>query len=68
MTIAEIVHSAKGAITVADAAAVLGCDPRTVSRAIAEGKVPSIPLGRRQYIPVAPFLAMLGLEWQGGDQ
>lgn len=68
MTITEIMHSSKGTISLAEAADALGCDPRTVSRAIADGTVPAIPMGRRQFIPVVPFLALFGLTWMGGNR
>lgn len=52
-------------ITRSQAAHLLKCDPRTVSRGIADGSIPAIKLGRRQVIPRVPFLKLLGLD--GGD-
>jgi excisionase family DNA binding protein len=45
-----------------EAAGLLKCDPRTVSRGIAEGSIPAIKLGRRQVIPRKPFMKLLGAE------
>jgi excisionase family DNA binding protein len=44
---------------VADA---LGVDPRTVTRAIEDGSLPSLRLGRRVLIPRLPLLAKLGID------
>jgi excisionase family DNA binding protein len=52
-------------ITRSQAARLLKCDPRTVSRGIQAGSIPAIKLGRRQVIPRTPFLKLLGLV--GGD-
>jgi excisionase family DNA binding protein len=68
MTITELIYSDKGTISPAEAADALGCDPRTVSRAIAAGTVPAVPMGRRKFIPIAPFLELFGLTWQGGNR
>lgn len=45
-------------ITRADAAQVLGVDPRTVTEAIKQGTIPAIKVGRRVLIPRERFLAM----------
>jgi excisionase family DNA binding protein len=45
-----------------EAAVLLKCDPRTVSRGIADGSIPAIKLGRRQVIPRKPFMKLLGAE------
>lgn len=52
------------ALTRAEVADLLGVDPRTVTRAIEDGQLPSIRLGRRVLIPRAPLLAKL----EGSDQ
>ncbi len=49
-------------VTVAQAACVLGVDVRTVSRAIVNGELPALRLGRRVLIPRLPLLAALGVE------
>lgn len=57
-------NSEKVALTLSEAARILDCDPRTVSRAIAQGAIPSISIGRRKLIPVATFKKLLGIEIQ----
>jgi excisionase family DNA binding protein len=47
-------------VTIAQAAAILGVDTRTVSRAIHNGELPALRLGRRLLIPRLPLLACLG--------
>src|SRR3954451_756474 len=47
-------------VTIAQAAAILGVDARTVSRAIHNGELPALRLGRRLLIPRVPLLACLG--------
>jgi excisionase family DNA binding protein len=48
-------------VTVAQAASVFGVDVRTVTRAIANGELPALRLGRRVLIPRLPLLAVLGV-------
>jgi excisionase family DNA binding protein len=48
-------------VTVAQAAAVFGVDVRTVARAIENGELPALRLGRRVLIPRLPLLAALGV-------
>lgn len=57
-TLAELQASSAATITMKAAAAVLGCDPRTVSAGIKDGTIPAIRLGRRQVIPREKFLAL----------
>jgi excisionase family DNA binding protein len=52
-------------VTVAQAASVFGVDARTVARAIENGELPSIHLGRRVLIPRLPLLAVLGVTVDG---
>lgn len=59
MNFKDLNNSAKAAIRPTDAAAILEVDPRTVLRAIEEGTIPSIRVGRRVLIPRLPFLRML---------
>jgi excisionase family DNA binding protein len=37
-------------------------DPRTVTRAIEDGQLPSVRLGRRVLIPRLPLLELLGID------
>lgn len=46
-------------LSLKDGARALGVDPRTLLRAIDDGTVPGIRVGRRVVIPRAPFLRML---------
>lgn len=51
--------SSSATVTRADAAAVLGIDQRTVTRAIEDGQLPSLRVGRRVLVPRLPLLALL---------
>lgn len=51
--------STKATITRAEAAEVLDVDVRTISRAIEDGQIYAIPIGRRVLIPREPFIEML---------
>jgi excisionase family DNA binding protein len=53
--------SRSAVVTVAQAASVFGVDVRTVTRAIGNGELPAIRLGRRVLIPRLPLLAVLGV-------
>lgn len=55
----------KVTLTLNEAASLLKCDPRTVSRAIQSGAIPSICIGRRKLIPVAAFKKLLGIGSEG---
>jgi excisionase family DNA binding protein len=46
-------------ITRAEAAELLGVDQRTITRAVADGQIPSLQVGRRVLIPRIPLLARL---------
>ncbi|GAA2850295.1 hypothetical protein GCM10010472_04190 [Pseudonocardia halophobica] len=52
-------QSTDATVTLADCARLLHLDPRTVSRAIEDGQLPSIKVGRRILIPRLPLLQML---------
>lgn len=56
-------NTEKVTLTLNEAARILECDPRTLSRAIAKGAIPSITVGRRKLIPMAPFKKLLGIEF-----
>jgi excisionase family DNA binding protein len=57
----ELRISRAAVVTVAQAAAVFGVDVRTVARAIENGELPALRLGRRVLIPRLPLLAALGV-------
>jgi excisionase family DNA binding protein len=57
----ELRISRAAVVTVAQAAAVFGVDVRTVTRAIENGELPALRLGRRVLIPRLPLLAALGV-------
>jgi excisionase family DNA binding protein len=61
----ELRISRSAVVTVAQAASVFGVDVRTVSRAIENGELPSVRLGRRVLIPRLPLLAVLGVKVEG---
>ena len=46
-------------LTQTEVSEVLGVDRRTVARAVTDGQLPSIRVGRRVLIPAAPLLAQL---------
>jgi excisionase family DNA binding protein len=62
MSLEELRRSDKAVITRTEAADLLGCDVRTVSRGIASNAIPYLKLGRRVFIPVPAFLLLLGIE------
>jgi excisionase family DNA binding protein len=59
--------SRSAVVTVAQAASVLGVDVRTVTRAIQNGELPALRLGRRVLIPRLPLLATLGVPADDGS-
>ncbi len=61
MDLEELRISRAAVVTVAQAAAVFGVDVRTVTRAIENGELPAVRLGRRVLIPRLPLLAALGV-------
>ena len=60
MDLEELRASRAAVVTIAEAAAVLGIDVRTVSRAIRNGELPALRLGRRLLIPRLQLLDCLG--------
>lgn len=56
VTIEELRSSAKAVLNRTEVAAVLGVDPRTVTKAIDDGAIPALRLGRRVLIPREKFL------------
>lgn len=61
MDLDELQISRAAVVTVAQAASVFGVDVRTVTRAIENGELPALRLGRRVLIPRLPLLAALGV-------
>jgi excisionase family DNA binding protein len=57
----ELRSSRAAVVTVAQAASVFGVDVRTVTRAIENGELPALRLGRRVLIPRLSLLAALGV-------
>lgn len=60
MNLNDLKASQSAVVTVAQTASVLGIDVRTVTRAIENGELPALRLGRRVLIPRLPLLACLG--------
>lgn len=61
-SLTELRISRAATITRAQAAAVLGVDPRTITTAVQNGTIPSLHLGRRVLIPREKFLALFDTE------
>lgn len=59
LTLAEVRRSERAALTRAEVASLFGVDPRTVTRAIAQGELPCVKLGNRVLIPRERLLALL---------
>lgn len=62
MSVNDLLASGKAVITRTEAAELLECDVRTVSRAIEKGEIDVLPFGRHKMIPVRPLLKRLGIE------
>ena len=60
MDLEELRACRSAVITIADAAAVLGVDARTVSRAVQSGELPALRVGRRLLIPASRCSRALG--------
>lgn len=61
MDLEDLVKSSAAVVTVAEVADLLGVDSRTVSRAMANGDLPGLRVGRRLLVPRLPLLAHLGV-------
>lgn len=59
MTLAQARKSENAALTRAEVGEILDVDPRTVTRAIEAGEIPSIRLGRRVLVPREPFITLM---------
>ena len=61
MNLDDLRTSRSAVVTVSEAASVFGVDVRTVTRAIENGELQAVRLGRRVLIPRLPLLAALGV-------
>ena len=61
MNLEDLLSSRSAVVTLAQAASVFGVDVRTVTRAIENGDLPALRLGRRVLIPRLLLLAALGV-------
>ncbi len=61
MNLEDLRASRSAVVTLAQAASVFGVDVRTVTRAIENGDLPALRLGRRVLVPRLPLLAALGV-------
>lgn len=59
LTLQDLQGMTEAGLTAKQAAEVLNVDPRTISRAIQDGSIPAIRLGRKVIIPRIPFIKML---------
>ncbi len=64
MNLDEALASRAAAFTITDVASLLDVDTRTVSRAVEDGQLPALRIGRRILIPRLPLLALLGADGQ----
>jgi excisionase family DNA binding protein len=62
MTLKELVQLDAAAISVSEAASVLGCDRRTADKSCDAGHLPFIQIGRKRLIPRVALLRLLGIE------
>lgn len=60
MTLKDLLETEKAAISMSEAADVLGCDPRTLSRTKETNGLQYIQVGRRCLVLVKPLLTTLG--------
>ncbi|MGY5883174.1 helix-turn-helix domain-containing protein [Modestobacter lacusdianchii] len=65
MDLDDLVNSSSAVVTVAQAAELLGVDVRTVSRAMNNGDLPALRVGRRLLIPRLLLMAHLGVGTAG---
>ncbi|SFK74799.1 helix-turn-helix domain-containing protein [Geodermatophilus ruber] len=61
MNLEDLRTSRSAVVTVAQTASIFGVDVRTVTRAIGNGELPAVRLGRRVLLPRLPLLAVLGV-------
>jgi excisionase family DNA binding protein len=65
MDLRELRESTAATVPMSAVADLFDVDVRTVSRAVADGAIPSIRLGRRVLIPREPLLALLSADSTG---
>jgi hypothetical protein len=65
MIIKEIMESGRVTLSITEAAHLIGCDPRTLKKDINAEKYPSLSVGSRARIPIAPLLKQLGITLEG---
>lgn len=68
MNINDVLQSGRNTLSLTEVASIMECDPRTISRAVANGHIQAINLGRIKRIPTAPLLKQLGVEAKGGQK
>lgn len=56
------------ALTMKDAAKLVGVDYRTIKQGIDSGTIPTIELGPRRMIPRIPLLRVFGITPEGGGR
>lgn len=59
ITLAQVRVMEAAALSRSQVAELFEVDPRTISRAIRDGELPSVKLGNRVFIPREPLLALL---------
>ena len=57
-TWSEAVASDRPALTTSEVAKLLRIDTRTVTRAIDDGDIPAVRIGKKWFVPRLPFIAM----------
>lgn len=61
-TWAELLNTDREVLNRTEVATLLDVDPRTIDRAIEDGTITVVRLGRRLLIPRRPFLAAFGVD------
>lgn len=54
----DLRNTDRAALTITETAKILGVNPRTVSKGIADGTIPCVALGRRRLVPREKLLAL----------
>lgn len=66
MSPADLLDSGRVVLNLGEAATVLDVDRRTLSKAIQDGVVPAVQVGRRVLVPVAGLRELLGVSQRKG--
>ena len=61
-TVSQLLESQRGTLSPAEVASVVGVDHRTIYRAIEDGQLPAVELGKLKRVPRIHVVRMLGLE------